>query len=486
MPINLLAKCLILLPLLSSFKFSKKKFFYFLNLSFWISLITIIIVFQRRYQNDFGLYHLPFIEMLNEYKIVIGSTNANFRFGHTSILSYFSAVFNFDFKNIGLIVSHVYILSFYIFTGIKKIYINKINSFFDQVHIFSLIFIFLHINSLNKVGYDIFPLLFIVLSIGIINLRPLNNNNVLLGGIFIAYAIFLKTSVIFYCLIPIYLFFQNIKKIKIDKKFSIYFIFGLLLLIFSFISKFLISSCLIYPINFTCFESSWLNKSYGSPESVYLETSAWAKGWANQNNLNYLEYISNFNWLSNYMSTHFIDKVFFKILLPYILLLFIIVYYNKYISIASNSIKVVYKNNQNTFIYLYITILSCLSWFFSSPDIRYGYTQLVILCSSLVIIINNKFNLINKNILKYIFIVLYLQFFVRFLIYHIDVISSNYLKDNYFPNTPNVDYKKINKINIPIDNLCWDVKFPCVTKESQFGNIDVTYKNGYLFLKSIK
>ena len=168
------------------------------------------------------------------------------------------------------------------------------------------------------------------------------------------------------------------------------------------------------------------------------------------------------------------------------MLLFIIIYYNKYISIASNSIKVVYKNNQNTFIYLYITILSCLSWFFSSPDIRYGYTQLVILCSSLVIIINNKFNLINKNILKYIFIVLYLQFFVRFLIYHIDVISSNYLKDNYFPNTPNVDYKKINKINIPIDNLCWDVKFPCVTKESQFGNIDVTYKNGYLFLKSIK
>ena len=46
-------------------------------------------------------------------------------------------------------------------------------------------------------------------------------------------------------------------------------------------------------------------------------------------------------------------------------------------------------------------------------------------------------------------------------------------KDDYFPNTPKVEYLNKNGLNIPVDNLCWDVKFPCVTKESQINNMNI-------------
>ena len=43
---------------------------------------------------DAGLYHLPFINIINDSKLIFGSANLEFRFGHTSILQYLAAGFN--------------------------------------------------------------------------------------------------------------------------------------------------------------------------------------------------------------------------------------------------------------------------------------------------------------------------------------------------------------------------------------------------------
>ena len=43
---------------------------------------------------DALIYHLPFIATLNEEKIIFGLNNINYRFGHTSIIQYLSAISN--------------------------------------------------------------------------------------------------------------------------------------------------------------------------------------------------------------------------------------------------------------------------------------------------------------------------------------------------------------------------------------------------------
>ena len=60
-----------------------------------IGLISsFIMFFDNTNRPDAGLYHLPFINIINDSKIIIGSANLEFRYGHTSILQYLSAAFN--------------------------------------------------------------------------------------------------------------------------------------------------------------------------------------------------------------------------------------------------------------------------------------------------------------------------------------------------------------------------------------------------------
>ena len=52
----------------------------------------IIITFSNINRPDAGLYHLPFVKILNENKLIFGLTNLHYRFGHTSIFQYISAL----------------------------------------------------------------------------------------------------------------------------------------------------------------------------------------------------------------------------------------------------------------------------------------------------------------------------------------------------------------------------------------------------------
>ena len=65
---------------------------------FSISILTVIIIsLENTNRPDAGLYHLPFINILNESNLIVGITNLHFRFGHISILQYISAIFNNTF-----------------------------------------------------------------------------------------------------------------------------------------------------------------------------------------------------------------------------------------------------------------------------------------------------------------------------------------------------------------------------------------------------
>ena len=98
---------LFLIVIVFFFKFNSlksKKYVIFLILT---TVLTYVLIFaSHTYRPDAGLYHLPYINILNEEKIIFGLANLHFRFGHTSIIQYLSAI------------------NYNLFTGVSKYYLQ--------------------------------------------------------------------------------------------------------------------------------------------------------------------------------------------------------------------------------------------------------------------------------------------------------------------------------------------------------------------------
>ena len=91
--INSLIFCIVILIaiLKKIFFINKEKFIIILFISL---LSTLFLLLSESYRPDAGLYHYPYIKILNEEKIIFGLSNLHTRFGHISILQYQSAFFN--------------------------------------------------------------------------------------------------------------------------------------------------------------------------------------------------------------------------------------------------------------------------------------------------------------------------------------------------------------------------------------------------------
>ena len=91
--LNTLIFCLIII-----IAFFKKIFFKNKDeilIIFTISILSsLFLLYSDSYRPDAGLYHLPYIKILNDEKIIFGLSNLHTRFGHISILQYQSAFFN--------------------------------------------------------------------------------------------------------------------------------------------------------------------------------------------------------------------------------------------------------------------------------------------------------------------------------------------------------------------------------------------------------
>ena len=80
-----------LIPFIIFFTFFFNKNFLIKTLTFSIPitiLFVLTISFDGTYRPDAGSYHLPYISIINENKILIGINNIHYRFGHTSIFQY--------------------------------------------------------------------------------------------------------------------------------------------------------------------------------------------------------------------------------------------------------------------------------------------------------------------------------------------------------------------------------------------------------------
>lgn len=434
----------------------KKKEIYF-NLQFIIFLllstflISLLILESDVYRPDAGLYHLPYIQILNDEKIIFGLSNLHSRYAHISIMQYLAAISNnLIFGNNGIVFAQALVASAVIINFTYKIYIfnkNKEYSFYFFYLIGSLIFISYKMNRYGEYGNDApshFLLFFLISEI--LSLKEHKAKHICNNFILIAFIIFNKITLLM-CLFLGFISLNKSKIIEIFKLKRFYF-----LLIFTFlwlIKNIIVSGCLLYPVKSLCFENLlWANLK--TVELVSAENESWTKGWPDyvkiqkQNNekiISNKDYSKNFYWLPYWSNGH-LNKII-KILLPYLLFLLLLIIFLK---IYSNSKNKIFLRKDNLYIII-IMFLASILWFIKVPVYRYGYSYFISLISLLFAYTCMNFYKFKNNINK---------FFNYLLIFCILIlITKNILRiqkvDNNYNNYPWPKYFSMTEENILAD-----------------------------------
>ena len=390
---------------------STMSFFYFiylykkkLDLIFIILIASFVsfalITLSNINRPDAGLYHLPFVSLLHESKIIIGSVNIHHRFGHISIIQYLSAIHNnYIFKTEFINVPLASIFSFYIIFIFKKFFNNLRKNDFSKIFINFLIivFSFYAFNRYGNYGNDapvhIFFFILIIFFLEINNLKEIQLNEFYKIVILSLFLITLKPFMVIVLLLPLILFYLNEKKLFWIKKKQ--FFICLFLISIWFLKNILISGCLIYPLNKSCIKSliyfdekNTLTRSY--------EGEAWSKGVPDSKEKfsSHKEYIKKFNWLPTWKENH-LKKIVEKIL-PYLILLFLIL-------IIVILRKIYFRENSNKssidekdYILLFFSFYCCAIWFLKFPLYRFGMSFIFIFITLLFIFLLKKMENFNN------------------------------------------------------------------------------------------
>ncbi len=372
-----------LIPVLSLlFLVKYKKIFFSANfLTFAIIqsiFITILLTESNVYRPDAGLYHLPFIGILNSEKIIIGLSNIHFRYGLTSIIQYFSAINNnFIFSNNGIVFAQALIASSVTLNFVYQIYTyNKSKNF--NFHFFYLLFVTIYIaykmNRYSEFGNDA-PAHFLVFYLisEILLSKNKQSNNKFIDNLFVS--LFIITNKL--TLIPILIFnLIGINQIKVKKIFFSRNTYILLIFLLIWLTKnILTTGCLIYPIKQVCF-SKLIWTDLKTIEKVSITSEAWTKGISDidNKNINLKKFNKSFNWIDAWITKHF--YYILEIVVPYILFLALIFILIKFKSDKSKS-----KQHENYNTMIIFSFLTILIWFLKAPLYRYGYSLVIVFLS---------------------------------------------------------------------------------------------------------
>ena len=279
----------------------------------------ILILISNINRPDAGLYHLPIVSMINENRIILGSSNIHFRFAHGSIIQYFSALFNIPFIDKSFItIPSASIFAFYIYYLYQKLveaFAQNNNFSFILIFIFFVFSIYLF-NRYSNYGNDavahIYYFYFILSIFFLLNkdrINELDLSKLILTSVFLVGT---KLFMVISAIPAIYFFLLFKNKIILFKNKLIYLsaIFFLILLLKSFLT----SGCALYPIKITCLKSLKIHNSIETGNIADM-SEAWSKGWPDQKIKvkNYKNFNSNFNWLETWKANHLkyiIEKVY--------------------------------------------------------------------------------------------------------------------------------------------------------------------------------
>lgn len=482
-------------------KFKKFKFSFENFLIIFLIIVIFFMFYGYKPHEDFGYYHLPYIKAFLSQKIIFGFVNILEPYLWNSILLNLSSVFvipYFDLK--GIFLAPLMFYFFFILILFNEIFTNlKNKKYFYPSTIFSLIILFYFLLKFARVaefGVDIpshivalLVILYFVKFFEIKNIStPERYNYVVLILLLSIFSLTIKISNISIIILFFSILFLNFKYLN----FKEIFFPTTIILLFAFswlVQQFIYSGCLLFPLNFTCFDTIWSSKMYIKNILLSLEITNKSFG-AYKGVLSGTEYIQNFNWFKNWFARNkieFLEHLGVLIVAP--LFLSFITFYKKdfKINIFNIKSKIFYNS-----IILFI-LISFIIWISKSPVTRFAIPFFIVAMFYLIYFFIKK-----KIYLRFNYKIVLITIFICLTIN----LSKNTLrvfkKDNIDNFWPIINENKFITINIITNNLsqnrpdpklnsghqgilCWNIDFICSYKTDK---LKYRYYNNYLIIEN--
>ncbi len=428
---------------------SKKNF-----LKILVSILFLFILIPyfclSSHHDDFYYYHLPYLNIIQNSKIIFGLVNLNTVLAYPQNL-WFNVFSLFrlpviDFNGIqalnGIFTLFFIIFCYENFKNTKLIKLKIINLTF-------LIFIFVLFSRLKDHGAEIIPQFLMLVSsyyLFVLLFDKSINKNEYIAKIILIFtcAILLRLSSIILLPFIFYIFLINFNNMLNFLKNIRFVLIVIILVSLVLIKNFINSGCMVYPLSFTCFKQEKVSWSIDRTipkinENVIL---SYTRGWmiyAKENTdgaskfifnptnklLSHKEYLNNGPkfWLKYWFKDPDIIRITNMFLVGLFILICLFLTNLKNLSFKYQNL---FQRNTN-FAFLFI-ILSILFWlFFSTPSTRYGgYAIFISLIALLISQISNSIFSNNFNIYKAHFFVITLSL-IFFYTKNLQRINSDYV-----------------------------------------------------------
>ena len=368
---NILFKILFLFLILINLseKINIRNIRLFITNTFSIPLLLFFSTYSVNLAQDAGLYQLNSQLWIKSTRTVIGLSNLHSRYGYSSISEYIGANFWLESNLILLHFASLIFITFFFTFLVNNLHSSSSN--FLKYSSVSIIFMgvfdnfgfgggrngFIDIDAVMKQD-TAFAILFFYGSISIINLiinQEFTLLNIFYASLIILFSIQLRIfGFVILIIFLYYLFLSTLNGLKLTHIF-IYVSPAVLLLTAWTIKNIMISGCMVYPVEFTCFESLyWYENGYASAESNDLRIFHMAYGVGDNVFLwleDWMQKATNINPLKNFIVTFLVIILFNK-------MYFKKTYKGKFI-------------NRHFIIYGYVSV-AFLLWVLSAPSTRFG------------------------------------------------------------------------------------------------------------------
>lgn len=347
-----------------------------LSIIFFLSLIFILV---GKNHDDFHYYHFPYIIILTEYPHPLGLGNLNHGFKTHSSIFLLSSMFSLPGAKYNLFhLAPAYIMVFSNFILLKLIFNKKIQKnyiFITFLSLASLIFIDVFFYRLGEHGTDRSAMILIIILV--LNLlyfinkkeKKIDKNYLKIFSIIGVLIASLKAFYLIYFVIfiPLIIFvYKKTKSVKIF--FNETFFYCCLLLSFVLLTNIFNTGCFLFPEKKTCFPNLQWFIGLETVEYLSLHYENWAKAGSGAGysmiQSEKLNYISNFNWIDNWVERYFFNKVSDLIFsLIFISIIFLITF-------RGSKITKNFNRNYKTLFFILLAIF--FIWFSFHPSLRYG------------------------------------------------------------------------------------------------------------------
>tara|TARA_B100000989_G_scaffold172945_1_gene129635 strand:+ start:421 stop:2226 length:1806 start_codon:yes stop_codon:yes gene_type:complete len=368
----------------------------YLKLEYFIIFLVITpSIFLFEYHADYFWYHLPYINLVSDFKIIFGAANLNDNLGYGHIWYDLLAIFNLPFFGTKYlsILSILFLTFFLIF--LKDIFSKTNQNLIKLFCFFSFCFVCLTYSNSKDYGSEIQSnLIYLIISLLILKYYSLKDKEfkdyiIISIILFFYYAILIRTNSIIFIPLIFLFFVHNFNYfIKTIKNYKIFYFFLILFSTLYLLKNFVLTGCLAYPIYFTCSDIIDWGVGVEQAKLRFNHLSAQSKGYLlylvnenfienifdyykfreNQNFISPENYMKDYNWISIWWKYEYDINRFLNIIFFFIISLTLVVLFN-YNKINYNKI---FENIKTYYLQILFFIFPIFTWFFLLPQTRYG------------------------------------------------------------------------------------------------------------------